>query len=165
MKKIFGLLLAIMIALPTVTNAQQPDPINDDLLQSLTGEWEGWWERHDGKHETWQKRTVGLDGQYYVVEAELGFPNPYRGMGTWTKDPNTGEWLGHWFDNYRQHHTGRGVREGNKLIMVWSTWGGHTRIIEKIDDNKMTLTVLRPGPDGKSLKEVGTYTRKKISNK
>jgi hypothetical protein len=162
MKKIFGLLLAIFFILPLLSVAQAPDPINDDLLQSLIGDWEGWWERHDGKHKTWMKRAVAVDGQYYLVEAELGFQYPYRGMGTWTKDPDTGEWLGHWFDNYRRHHTGRGVREGNKLIMVWTSWGGHTRIIEKINDYKMTLTVLRPGPNGKSLKEVGTYTRKEI---
>lgn len=161
MKIFFLYVLTVMIALPLLIMGQQPEPINDDLLQSLTGEWEGWWERHDGKHKTWQKRTVSLDGQFYIVETELGFPNPYKGMGAWTKDPNTGEWIGDWFDNYRQHHTGRGVREGNKLIMVWSTWGGHTRIIELINEDKFVMTILRPVHDGDSRKEVGTYTRKK----
>lgn len=166
-----GLVAAvIVVAVPTVLSAQQPPPLGDEVLISLSGEWEGTWERPDSTYPTSMTRTVSLDGQYIVVEAVLGFRSPYKGMGTWTKDEETGEWLGRWFDNYRMFHTGKGSLEGNRLTMEWTTWGGHTRIIEKVDDNTMTLTVIRPcasrpsfcgGSKTGTFEEVGTYHRKR----
>lgn len=160
MKKIFVLLVAMMLALCMVSMAQQPKPIDDDLMLSLTGEWEGWWERPEGKYRTSMIRERVLDGQYFIQEAVVEWPDPYKGIGKWTKDRRTGEWVSHWFDNYRQHFVARGVREGNKLVMQGTAFGGHKRIIEKINDDRFTITVIRPR-DGKMITETATYERKK----
>lgn len=162
--------LLMLVCLPVVASAQQPTPIDDEVLVSLSGDWEGTWTRPDTEFPTTMSRRMSLDGQFIIVQAVLGYSRPYKGIGTWTRDPATGEWRGHWFDNYRQHHTGRGTLEGNKLTMEWSTWGGHTRIIEKVDEDTMTLTVVRPcssrvafcgGSETGTFEEVGIYKRKR----
>lgn len=82
-----------------------------------------------------------------------------------TIDPKTGEVIGYLFDSLRCIAEGRGKREGNKEIMEWK-WSGtaqgasSTSIIERVNDNKIIVTVKYTLPDGSTMEDKGQVTRK-----
>jgi hypothetical protein len=89
----------------------------------------------------------------------------YQGIGAVTVDPNTGNSVGYWIDNFRGMFEGKGKEEGNKVVMEWSgNMGKSKRITEKVGPDKMKITVEMPGADGKMMTVSGEMTRVKKTN-
>jgi len=92
---------------------------------------------------------------------------PYKSLLIQTIDPKTCERIGYVFDSQRCIATGIGRLEGNKEIMEWE-WSGTGQgatsvgIMEKISDNKFTLSAKHTLPNGKKMEEKMEMTRKKI---
>ena len=93
--------------------------------------------------------------------------NPFKELQLHTIDPKTGERIGYLFDSQRCIAEGKGRHQGNKEIMEWE-WSGagqgatSVSIIEKINDNKLTINHKYTLPDGSTMEGKGEMTRKKI---
>ena len=93
--------------------------------------------------------------------------NPFKELQLHTIDPKTGERIGYWFDSQRCIAEGTGRLEGNKEIMEWE-WSGTGQgatsvgIMEKINDNKFTLSGKHTLPNGNKMEDNAEFTRKKI---
>jgi hypothetical protein len=63
-------------------------------------------------------------------------------------------------------YQGNGKTEAGKSVMEWTgTMGKSLRIIEKVDENNLTITVQMDGPDGRKQTFKGKMTRKKTKKK
>jgi len=169
-----------------------PKPLADDFHTWMVGEWEGWSTSPMGKSQDWQKIDWELDNQFVIVHytAKPTETNPegmkamaeamkmskedmdkmakmaYKGMGPMTINPQTGEIVGYWFDNWRGAYKGTGKREGNKITMNWEgTMGTSERTIEKVSDDKMVMTYKEKDPSGKVMEGRTELTRKKAAAK
>ncbi|MCG8604639.1 DUF1579 domain-containing protein [bacterium] len=168
MKRSISFLLVVLLGLPVMAQEMvPPKALDDDFLKWMIGDWEGWTEGPMGKTKDWLKYELGLDGQFLLLQATSeGAAMSYRGMGAVTLNPETGEIVGNWVDNFRGMYHGVGKREGNKLVIQWEgKTGKSTRTTEKIGENKFRVVAKSVGPDGSTMESKGTFTRKKISDK
>lgn len=157
------MVMLVMAALPLTAQMEAPKPLDDDLMKWQEGKWEGWFESPMGKSKETMYFRFGLDNQYMLMEAVSETENyKYRGMGALTIDPETGEWIGVWIDNFRGHYNGKGKRDGNKSVMTWGEGQmKSTRTVEKAGPDKMVLKVVMTGQDGKEVTAKGELTRVK----
>lgn len=166
MKKSY-LILVVMIGFIAAPLAAQvptpPKPLESPMMKWMVGEWEGTFESPMGKSQEWMACSMGLNDQFLLMEgASTVQAGKYKGMGALTIDPKTGGTHGYWIDNFRGRYEGKGKEEGNKIIMEWTgTMGTSTRTIEKVNEDKMKVSVTMPGPDGKPATYTGELTRKK----
>jgi hypothetical protein len=92
---------------------------------------------------------------------------PYKLLQIQTIDPKTGERIGYAFDSMRCIARGTGRLEANKEIMEWQ-WSGTLQgatsvsIMEKISDNKFTITHKVNLPNGNKMQDKIEMIRKKI---
>jgi hypothetical protein len=169
-----------------------PKPLDDDFHKWMIGEWEGWSTSPMGKSQDWQKFEWGLDNQFVVVhytakptetnaeamkamaeamkmskeDMEKMAKTVYKGMGTMTVNPTTGELVGYWFDNMRGTYKGTGKREGNKATFTWEgTMGTRDEVIEKVGEDKMVMTFKETSPNGDVSEGRTELTRKKMTGK
>jgi len=169
-----------------------PPALNDELFQWMVGEWEGWTSSSMGKSQDSQKIEWALDNQFLVIHftAKSSESNPeamkamaeamklseadmkkmmdmaYKGLGTMTISPMTGEVTAMWFDNWRSTYKGIGKREGNVITVNWeSPMGSETRTIEKIGSDKMMITFKGKDMTGKDMEGRSEMTRKKMTSK
>lgn len=170
----FVLVLAICVALPLLAQDQEtkksesemasmmpPPALNDEFMTWMVGEWQGTTESPMGKSTDWQKCSLGLDGQFLLIEYKSTWDGGgYAGMGALTLT-QTGDVAGYWIDNMRTMSKGMGKREGNVATMEWeSQMGKMTRVMEKVSDDKFTVAVKWPGPDGSMMESKSEMTRK-----
>lgn len=165
-----------------------PTSLADDFCTWMVGEWEGWTTSAMGKSQDWQKVEWGLDNQFIITHytSKTVEANPeamqswaqamnmskedmdkmmnmtYKGMGTTTINPASGEFMGYWFDNWRGIYKGSGKREGNKLSMMWEgAMGAELRTIEKISEDKSLVTFSYKDASGKVMEGRTELTRKR----
>ncbi|MFQ5603877.1 MAG: DUF1579 family protein [bacterium] len=145
-----------------------PAPLDDDFMQWMVGEWEGWSESSMGKSKDWVKYEMGLDGQFLLIhyKSQMGEIS-YTGMGAITKDAETGDAIGLWIDNFRSMSNGKGKREGDTMTMNWSgKMGSGTRITQKVSADKFVVTESWTMPDGSVMESKSELTRiKKVTEK
>jgi hypothetical protein len=165
-----------------------PQPLADDLFSWMIGDWEGSTTSPMGKSQDMQKIEWGLDKQFIMVhvtakqtevnqeamkaykmskeDMDKMMAMPYKGMGPMTINPQTGEIVGYWFDNWRGSYKGTGKREGNKITIQWEgTMGTSERTIEKVSDDKMVQTFKEKDPSGNVVEGRTESTRKKTGPK
>ncbi|MBI4549082.1 MAG: hypothetical protein HY707_13950 [Ignavibacteriae bacterium] len=170
-----------------------PKPIDDDLFTWMVGEWEGKTEGTMGKTKDWQKIEWSLDKQWVTVNYTGKFESmspeqmkmmkenmkmtdddikkmmdmPYKGIGQFTLDPETGEFMGYWFDNWRGVYKGTGKREGNKSTVSWEgPRGTSLRTMERVSDDKMVETFKDTDTaSGMVMEGKSEWTRKKSKEK
>lgn len=194
MRKVFvvAFSLVALLSMPLFAQMAPPAPLEDDLCKWMVGEWEGWSTSPMGKSQDWQKVEWGLDNQFVVMhyksktsevneEAMKAWAESmkmskedmdkmkemaYKGMGTLTVNPQNGEFVGYWFDNWRGTYKGTGKREGNKITMQWEgTMGTSERTIEKVSDDKMVWTFKEKDASGNLMEGRTELTRKKMMDK
>jgi hypothetical protein len=169
----------------------QPKPLDDEWSKWLIGKWEATWGHShfpdftiesvlNGQFLIWKRSWAETDQmpdeeKKQLKEAfkasdedlERFLSMPYKLLEIYTIDPKTGERIGYCFDSMRCITEGRGRLEGNKEIMEWE-WSGTVQgatsvgIIEKISDNKFTLTHKITLPNGNKMEEKTEMIRKKI---
>jgi len=131
--------------------------------------WESWPETGGMTDE--QKKPVKEALGKYISDEELErfLSIRYRSMLIQTIDPMTGERIAYSFDSQRFYGQGRGRLEGNKEVMEWK-WSGIGRgatsvtIMEKIDENRLTITMTYTLPGSHKMEEEVEMTRKKIKS-
>ncbi len=86
----------------------------------------------------------------------------YKGMGAITLNPETGESMGYWIDNFRGMYAGKGKREGNKATMEWKgSQGTYKETIEKVSEDKFITSYTFTDTKGKVMEGHGEMTRVK----
>jgi hypothetical protein len=158
------------------------------MHSQMIGEWEGTTESNMGTSTTWQKCEWGLGKQYVIVhmtnrttkmnpemvkmQAEqmkmsekevekMMTSSTYDGMGIFSLDARTGEYVGYWFDNWRGAYTGKGNLEGEKVVMAWDgTMGKSVRTMSFEGKEKMIETFSEE-MGGMKMEGITTLTRKK----
>jgi hypothetical protein len=162
------------------THSFQPKPLDDEWSKWLIGKWEDTWGHSDGftiesvlngQFLIWKRSYAEPDKMTDEEKKQLKeafkasdedlerfLSMPYNLLQIYTIDPKTGERIGYAFDSMRCIAEGRGRLEGNKEIMEWE-WSGTGQgarsvgIIEKISDNKFTLTHNITLPNGNKMEE------------
>lgn len=179
MRRTAVLLLAIMVCIAFPAFAQEtkdaakaaaampapPKPLEDDFTKWMLGEWEGTSTSPMGTSQDWQKVEMGLDNQFVVTHytSKMG-EMTYKGMGPMTMNPETGEFVSYWFDNFRGMYKGTGKREGNKVTMTFTgPMGTETRTMEKVSDDKFVVVFKSQYPDGNVMEGRTEMTRKKMA--
>jgi hypothetical protein len=144
-----------------------PKPLDNAMMKFLVGEWEGSMESPMGPSSEVLRYWMGLDGQFLFMEGGSKVGNmKYSGIGAMTINPKSGDTVGYWIDNFRGMYQGVGKTEAGKNAMEWSgTMGRSLRILEKVSDDKFTVTVKMDGPDGREQTFKGEMTRKKTEKK
>jgi hypothetical protein len=170
------------------TPSFQPEPLDDEWSKWLIGKWEDRAGHSDGftiesvlngQFLIWKRswaETDKMTGEEKKQLKEAFKPSdedlerflsmPYKLLEIYTIDPKTGERIGYGFDSMRCIAEGRGRLEANKEIMEWQ-WSGTLQgatsvgIIEKISDNKFTLTHKITLPNGNKREEKTEMIRKK----
>ncbi|MFQ6115176.1 MAG: DUF1579 family protein [bacterium] len=165
--------MLVIIAMPLMAQEKEaaqekqamapPEPLADEWSKWMVGEWKGWSESEQGKSKDWQKVELGLDGQFVMFQATSAIGEmTYKGMGALTHNPETGESMGYWIDNWRGMYAGKGKREGNKLTMEWKGYmGTYNETIEKVSDDKFVTTYSFTDPQGNTSQGRGEMTRVK----
>ncbi len=172
------------------TSSFQPEPLDDEWSKWLIGKWEVTWDHGaagftiesvlNGQFLIWKRSWAETDKMTDEEKKQLKeafkasdedlerlLSMPYKLLQIYTIDPKTGERIGYCFDSMRCIAEGRGRLEGNKEIMEWE-WSGTLQgatsvgIIEKISDNKFTLTHKITLPNGNKMEEKTEMIRKKI---
>jgi hypothetical protein len=166
-----------------------PKSLDDDMHKWMIGEWTGTTESPMGTSEDWQKCEWGLDKQYVVMHLKskmtkvnednakkmaqgMNMPekdfmdmmknSEYHGMGLFTMDPQTGEYVGYWFDSWRGSYKGRGKLEGKKITMNWEgTMGTSIRTIEMESTDVMVEQFKEKDMMGNDMEGKTTLKRKK----
>jgi len=157
--------LLMCMALPLFAQAP-PAPLQDDFYDWMIGEWEGTTESTAGKAADemkvdWDLEHPFADMHYKQKMGEGAAALVYKGRGMLTVNPQSKEYIGHWFGSFRDISTGKGTRTGNKVTMTWEGGAGpETRTIEKVSDDKMVMTFKGVGADGKEMSGTTTLTRK-----
>jgi hypothetical protein len=128
--------------------------------------WESWavagWMTDEQKKQV--KEALGK----YVSDEELErfVSMPYKSLLIQTIDPKTGERIAYCFDSQRLYGQGRGRLEGNKEVMEWK-WSGigqgvtSVSIMEKIEENRLTISMTYTLPDGNKMEEKIETIRKR----
>lgn len=172
------------------TPSFQSKPLDDEWSKWLIGEWEDTVDHGvadftiepvlNGQFLIWKRSWAETDQMTDEEKKQLKeafkasdedlerfLSMPYKLLQIQTIDPKTGERIGYAFDSMRCIAEGRGRLEANKEIMEWE-WSGTLQgatsvgIIEKISDNKYTLTHKITLPNGNKMEEKTEMTRKKI---
>ncbi len=129
--------------------------------------WENWAEAGGMTDEQKKQVKEALGKHVSDEELERFVSMPYRSLLIQTIDPKTGERIAYCFDSQRLYGQGRGRLEGNKEVMEWK-WSGIGRgvtsvsIMEKIDENRLTISMTYTLPGGRKMEEKAEMTRKKI---
>ncbi|MCP5105293.1 MAG: DUF1579 domain-containing protein [bacterium] len=174
MKKIIVMMLVVLVFIVMPVLAQEakkdappsfapPQPLDNALMKWMVGDWEGSMNGPMGPSKEWLGYKFGMGGQFLFMEGgtKTGAMN-YKGIGALTINAKTGVVEGYWIDNFRGMYHGKGKIEGNKNIMKWDgTMGKSLRIVEKVSENKMVVSVTMAGPDGKDQTFKGELTRVK----
>jgi len=129
--------------------------------------WESWAQTNEMTDE--QKKQVKEALGKYVSDEELErfVSMPYKSLLIQTIDPKTGERIAYCFDSQRLYGQGRGRLEANKEVMEWE-WSGIGRgvtsvsIMEKIDENRLNISMTYTLPDGNKMEEKMEMIRKGI---
>lgn len=165
-----------------------PKPLEDEISKWMIGEWAGTSESNMGTSKDWQKNEWSLDKQYVTMHltskmtkvnedhakkmagmmkmSEKEFMDmmknsEYKGMGLMTLDPQTGEYVGYWFDSWRGFYKGRGKLDGKIVTINWEgTMGTSVRTIEIEGPDKMVQS-FKENMMGDEMVGKSTYTRKK----
>ena len=122
-------------------------------------------ELSDTQRQQLKKTTKASD-----EELERLLSMPYKTLQIQTIDPRTGGTVGYFFDSMRCVATGKGTREGNKEIIEWR-WSAtaqgatSTSILERISDDKFTLTIKYNLPDGRKMEDKAEMIRHRPSKK
>ena len=165
-----------------------PKALDDEFCGWMVGEWEGSSTSPMGKTRDWEKVEWGLDNQFLLMHytgqtvemtdeqkkkamdtygmSKEGVENmmkmSYKGMGPFTINPATGEYVGYWFDNWRGMYKGSGKREGNKVTIRWEgPMGTELRTTEKVGEDKMIVTFKSTDPKGNVTGGKSEMMRKK----
>jgi hypothetical protein len=166
-----------------------PSPLSDDWTKWMVGEWEVAGASDTGRGKGINRIEVALLGQFLICREKAEITEMtadqvnylktnmhasdeeiarfrsggYQAMEFYTIDQTTGEMVGFLFDSLRCMATGRGRREGNRLIMdwVWATGHKSTRITEKVSEDRMMIIQRTPMPDGRVMEEKGESIRRK----
>lgn len=122
-----------------------PQPLDDEWIQWIVGEWEGWGESDSGKEFGHMLVHLSLNGQFVVYEYDACITEisedhetilmehlhaakeeieryqdaTFRSFEISTLDPKSGGVLGYLFDSLRCIATGGGWRKDNKEIIEW----------------------------------------------
>ncbi len=168
---IFMICMSLLISAAAIGQSDSPDksvempapppPIEDEILSSMVGEWEGWTKSPMGESKDWMKCRMDLNGQFLLMEFKAVLPGgaPYQGKGLLTYGED-GKVIGYWFDSWRSVSQGVGHVEGNKTIVNWSSsMGNQTRITEMAGPDKMKTIIKMTGPDGKPAEGYGEMMR------
>lgn len=193
MKKLSVTAVVVMIMMTSCATTQKeikpPRTLDDEWGRWLAGEWEGPFESTGGRGKNQMEIELCLNGRFLITKYQDPTPETsierierlkktkgasvgnmiqdsiYKGIEFRTIDPNSGQVVGDWFDNWRPAFHGWSKREGNKEIMRWE-WPERriliVRTIEKISDDKFIMTGQWSLPDGGVLINDKTeMTRKK----
>ena len=169
----------------------QPKPLDGAWSKWLVGQWEGSFESDVGTGKIRTKIEFGLNGQFLMMKSEAEITeitdkqrqylkktlhvsdeyieksqnSIFEELQIHTIDPMTGEVVGYLFDGLRCTAEGRARRQVNKEIVEWKwsrTGATSVCIIEKISDNKFTVTHKISLPNGNKMEEKTEMIRKKI---
>ena len=166
----FSLLFLIFIFIMTISvfaqeeeNGMQmtpPPPLNDELMNWMVGEWEGYSISEMGKSKDKLIYKMDFGGQFlimhYAAERE-GSVMTGMGMITHTDD---GKYAGYWIDSWRTMSEGIGNRQGDFSTMEWSTpMGVYVRKTERVNENTMKVFGLMKDADGTEIHSEGEYKR------
>ena len=155
MKKLFVVLLAIMvcIAMPLMAQDKEmakedmaamhapPPPLDDEYMSWMVGEWKGWSEGAMGKSEDWMKCKMDFGGQFMTIEYKADGPmGSFTGGGAYTLNEEGGI-EAFWIDSFREMAVGKGMHDGDTMTIHWEgKLGKGTRITKKISDDKFVVT-------------------------
>lgn len=169
-----------------------PKPLEDDFINWMVGEWDGWTQSPMSKSKDSYKMEWSLDKQFALMhitskttemtaaqkkdaaeaygmsmeDLEKIMQMTYKGMGLLTLNPMTGEPMGYWFDNWRGVYKGTGKREGNREVMTWEgPMDTEMRTTERVSNDKMVVTFSWKSPKGPMMEGKSEYTRKKGAGK
>jgi len=141
-----------------------PPPLSEnEMCQWMAGEWEGWSEHDMGKSQEWEKIEFGLNDQALIRKAKSQMGEmTYNGIGTLTQNPETGEYIGFWSDNFRGMYQGSGTQEGDKLNFKWEGYQGtYTQVITKTGADSYTFTFTFTDAEGNVSEGKGEMKRVK----
>lgn len=161
-----------------------PGPLEDDLCKWMVGKWEGTTEGTMGKFNVEMEFDWDLEHQFVnmhykskIAESDAAkleamakamnmtkeqLQAPYKGQGFLTLAPQSKEYLGFWFDNFRNFSQGKGTRAGNKVTMLWTdAMGTSERTFEKAGEDKLVMTFKNMDPQGKVVAEGATTLMRK----
>lgn len=171
---------------------QPPQPLQGEFWTWMHGEWEGMTESPMGKSKDWMACKMGLDNQFIMMhykskntelepeaaEAMMKAMNlsaadmekmknsVYSAMGPMTVNPQSGEIMAWWFDNWRGVYQGKGKMENNKIVMQWEgPMGKSERTIEMASENKLVMRFKGPGPTGEMMEGQTVMHRKAVAEK
>jgi hypothetical protein len=160
-----------------------PGPLQDDFCDWMVGKWEGTTESSMGKSNDEMEVDWDLEHQFIemrykskVAETDpakleamakaMGATKeqvlkPYKGRGLMTMNPQTQEFVTHWFDSMRGIYLGKGKREGDVITTNFeSPMGTEVRTIEKAGADKMVMTFKGKDPQGNEVTGTTTFMRK-----
>ncbi|MBN2181068.1 MAG: hypothetical protein JW715_04080 [Sedimentisphaerales bacterium] len=143
--------------------------IIESILNGQFLTWESWNETGEMTDEQKKQLKEALKQTTNVSDEELErfVSMPYKSLLIQTIDPKTGERIAYCFDSQRLYGQGRGRLEDNKEVMEWE-WSGIGRgvtsvgITEKINDNKLSVSMKYTLPDGNKMEEKLEMIRNKI---
>ncbi len=180
MKRLFVISLAVVVCFAMPLLAQEdkkemaagdmemapPTPLTEDKYCSArVGEWKGWSESPMGNVEQIETVEMALNGQFLLMKAQD--TSGWQGMGVLTINPETGEFMGSWADNFRGMYNGAGKREGKVLTWKWTGYQGTYEAVETmIDDDTISNTWSFTDPAGNTMQGKGELRRvKKMTSK
>lgn len=143
-----------------------PPPLNNEFLNWMVGEWEGWSESAMGKTSDHMTCSMALNNQFMLIGYQAKAENmTYEGRGAMTLAAD-GQVKGFWIDNMRSMSQGKGTLAGNILTMEWNTpgMGKGVRITERINENKFKVTEKWTMPDGNVMESRSEMTRAKATS-
>lgn len=175
-----------MMSAEKMPEMMPPKPLSGDFNNWIVGEWEGYSTSPMGKSKDVMTCEAVLDGQFLLItyEGKMIEHNDemmkemgekmhmsdeamekmkemsYKGMGLVTQNPQTGEMMGYWFDNWRGISEGAGSQEKGEQMMTWKgPMGTEIRTIKMTGRDNMVVTFKSSGPMGE-FEGKSEYTRK-----
>lgn len=141
-----------------------PPPLSEnETCQWLVGEWQGWTEHAEGKSEDWEKIELGLSDQMLIRKSKSQMGDmTYHGLGTLTLNPETGEYIGFWSDNFRGMYQGSGTQEDDTINLSWEGYQGtYSQVITKAGPDSYTFTYSFTDREGNTMEGKGEMKRVK----
>ncbi|MCP5051309.1 MAG: DUF1579 domain-containing protein [bacterium] len=164
MKKIILAVLVSFLVFPLMAqDMTPPKPVESPMMKWLEGAWTGTMDGPMGKSEQWHGFKMDLNGQFLLMWAKvkMGGNQVYEGKGAISQEKEKEGVFGVWLGNYRDHYTGKGKEDANRIDMEWKGNAGKSmRAMEKVGPDKMKITA---SMNGKTY--VGEFTRVKEEKK
>lgn len=176
MKKLYVISIALVVCLAVPLMAQEkemakkdmpempapPDPIDDEFINWLIGEWTGWSEGPMGKAEVSVNCSKAFGDQFMLVEYKSkSAMGDFTGGGVYTTNDEGGI-EAFWVDSMREMAKGKGKRDGDVMTMNWEgKMGKGTRVTTKVSDDKYVVTSKFEMPDGTVMEGKEEMTRVK----